>query len=122
MALYLLLGGLAIIGYGFLVTGIALFLGDVFNLTNPLIAGLVIFLLALSLTPLRNRLQAMIDRYFFRGQIVYKDMQQSFGQELTQVMDLPGMVKLLRRTVDQSLSPVKLHIYMYDPFPLTTRR
>jgi hypothetical protein len=41
-------------------------------------------------------------------------MQQSFGQELTRVMDLAGMVKLIHHTVNQSFAPVKLHIFIYD--------
>jgi signal transduction histidine kinase len=114
--LYALLAVLAMAGYGLLVSGLSLILGDLFKPSNPLVMGLFVFVLALSLSPLRSRLQRLIDRYFFRGQIVYREMQQTFGQELTQVMDLEGMVHLLRRTVDQSLAPGQLHIYLYEPF------
>jgi signal transduction histidine kinase/putative methionine-R-sulfoxide reductase with GAF domain len=114
--LYTLLAGLATVGYGLLVSGLALILGDVFRPTNPLVVGLMIFILALGLMPLRNRLQTVIDRYFFRGQIIHREMLQKFGQDLTQVMDLEGMVDLLRRAVDQSLAPLHLHIYIYDSF------
>lgn len=114
--LYILLVGLTMTGYGLVVGGLSLILGDLFKPTNPLAMGLMIFILALSLNPLRNLLQRMIDRYFFRGQVVYREMQQSFGQELTQVMDLGGMADLLRRTVDQTLAPVQLHIFIFEPF------
>jgi signal transduction histidine kinase len=114
--LYAVLVVVAMSGYGLLVTGLSLILGNVFNLTNPLVLGLIVFILAISLGPLRNWLQSMIDRYFFRGQIVYREMQQTFGQELTQVMDLAGMVNLMRRTVDQALSPTQLHVFLYEAF------
>jgi len=63
-----------VIGFGLLVSGLVVILGGVFKLTNPLVAGLVVFLLALSLMPLRNRLQALIDRHFFREQSIYKEI------------------------------------------------
>jgi signal transduction histidine kinase len=114
--LYTLLVVVAMAGYGLVVSGLSLILGNVFRLSNPLVMGLVVFVLALSLGPLRSRLQGLIDRYFFRGQFVYREMQQTFGQELTQVMDLAGMVALLRKTVDQALLPAQLHIYLFEPF------
>jgi len=114
--LYVLLVGLAVAGYGLLVTGLSLAAGDLFNLTNPLAIGLLIFVLALSLSPVRSRLQDLIDRYFFRGQVIYREMEQEFGKELTQVMDLSGIVALLRRIVERAFSPAQLHIYLYEPF------
>ena len=113
--LYSILGGIAILGYGFLVSGIALILGDLLNLTNPFVAGLLIFLLALSLIPLRNRLQALIDHHFFHERIDYKEIQRLFGHELTQVTGISEILELLRRTVDQVLRPVAIHIYLFDP-------
>lgn len=112
--LYGLLAGLAMTGYALLVSGLSLLIGDWLHPTNPLVVGLTVFVLAVSLNPVRNYLQAAIDRYFFRGQIVYREMQQAFGHELTQVMELSAMVSLLRRYIEQAFSPSYLHIYVFD--------
>lgn len=113
--LYGLLAGLAMAGYGLLVSGLTLVFGDWFKPTNPLVIGVIVFALALALNPLRLRLQEMIDRYFFRGQIVFRELQQALSRELTQVMELSQMVRLLRRYVEQAFSPQYLHIFVYDP-------
>jgi signal transduction histidine kinase/putative methionine-R-sulfoxide reductase with GAF domain len=109
-----MLGGSVTIGSGLLVSGIALVFRDVFNPANPVVTGLAILLLALSLTPLYSRVKALIDRRFIRRQVDYGEMQQTFGQELTQVMDLPGVARLVGYTIDQALAPVKLHVFLYD--------
>ncbi len=112
--LYGLLAGMAMLGYGLIVSGASLAFGDWLRPNNPLIIGLMVFLLVVCLNPIRSYLQGVVDRYFFRGQIVYREMQQAFGHELTQVMDLAAMVRLLRRYVEQALSPSYLHIYVYE--------
>jgi signal transduction histidine kinase len=113
--LYAILAILTISSYIFLVGGLSLVFGNVISAGNPLVIGIFIFLLAIIFNPLRDYLQKAVDRYFFRGQIVYREMQQAFGRELTQVMELAEIVALLRRFIDQSLSPSFLHIYLYDP-------
>ena len=75
----------------------------------------MVFLLAVGLNPLRAYLQKVVDRYFFRGQVVYREMQQAFGHELTQQMELAEIVGLLRRYITQALTLSQLHIYVYDP-------
>lgn len=113
--MYGLLAALAMAGYGLLVSGLTLVFGDWFKPTNPLVIGAIVFALALAMNPIRNRLQEMIDRYFFRGQIVFRELQQALSRELTQVMELSEMVRLLRRYVEQAFSPQFLHIFVYDP-------
>ncbi|MBN1148600.1 MAG: GAF domain-containing protein [Anaerolineales bacterium] len=113
--LYAFMTGLAVAGYALLVGGLGLVFGDVLRPTSPILVGLMVFLLAVGLNPLRAYLQGVIDRYFFRGQVVYRGMQQAFGHELTQQMELVEIVGLLRRYVEQALSPAQLHIYVYDP-------
>ncbi len=115
VVLYAILATLTITSYVLLVGGLSLIFGEVISPANPLVIGVFIFLLALAFNPLRDYLQRAVDRYFFRGQVVYREMQQAFGRELTQVMELAEIIALLRRYIDRSLSPSFLHIYIYDP-------
>ncbi|MFM8321577.1 MAG: GAF domain-containing protein [Chloroflexota bacterium] len=112
--LYGLLAGMVMVGYALVVSGASLLFGGLVQAANPLLVGLVVFLIAIGLGPLRGRLQALIDRYFFRGQIVYRETQQAFGRELTQVMELGAIVRLLRRYVDQAFAPSDLHVFVFD--------
>jgi signal transduction histidine kinase/putative methionine-R-sulfoxide reductase with GAF domain len=112
--LYSLLTVLAIVGYALLVTGMSVILGDVLKPTNPFVVGLMVFLLALGLDPVRKFIRRVIDRFFFRNQIEYREKQQSFGRDLTQIKESVEIVGLLRRYVNQTLFPSRLHIYLYN--------
>ena len=112
--LYALLSIMAVAGYALLVSGISLLLGGRLPATNPYLVGLMIFLLALSLNPLRTRLQKRVDTAFFRGQQVYRERVQAFSGELNPAMDLLTIIGLLREYVNKSLSPIQLHIFVLD--------
>jgi signal transduction histidine kinase len=115
IVLYALLAVLAMASYMLLVGGLSLLVGDVLKPTNPLLVGLMVFLLAISLNPVRNYLQGAVDRFFFKGQLVYRELQQSFAHELTQAMELATIIELLRSFVERAMSPAYLHLYVYDP-------
>jgi len=113
--LYALMAGLVMAGYALLVGGASLIFGQSLRLNNPLLIGLMVFILAVGLNPLRNYLQGAVDRFFFKGQVVYRELQQSFSRELTKSMELPEILDVFRRYVDQSIAPLYLHIFIYDP-------
>jgi signal transduction histidine kinase len=112
---YALLTVMVAAGYALLVAGITLIFGETFIIQNPFIIGIFIFLLALSLIPLRNLIQRSIDSVFSHGQAAYRTRLQSFGRELTRAMDLSAILNLLRVYVQENLKPVHLHIFTHDP-------
>jgi signal transduction histidine kinase/putative methionine-R-sulfoxide reductase with GAF domain len=114
--LYAGLAGIAMAGYALLVGGLSMVVGGVLRPADPLMIGLLVFLLAIGLNPVRLYLQRVIDRFFFRGQIVYREKSQAFARELTQVMELDEIVSVLRRYCEEALQPSYLHIYVFDPF------
>jgi signal transduction histidine kinase len=114
-AVYALLSVLALGGYALLVSGLALIFGGTFRVDNPLFVGLLVFVLALGLDPLRNRLRQFVDNAFFRGQRAYESRVRNFSRDLTNIADLPAIVRILRQHVSSSLLPETLHIYTYDP-------
>ncbi len=114
--LYALLTILAVSGYALLVSGLSLILGDRIAANNPLLIGLMVFVLTLLLNPLRTKLQNLIDQVFFRGQQVYRERSEAFSRELNPAMDLALIISLLRKYVDETLAPEQLHIYLRDTF------
>ena len=112
--LYLLLSGLAVLMYALLVSGLALVFGSALRPTSPIAVGLMVFVLALLLNPLRERLQQAVDAVFFRGTSAYRDRLQVFGHALTQAIDLPAIADLLRQSINGSLLPSQLHIFFHD--------
>ncbi|MCC6956867.1 MAG: GAF domain-containing protein [Anaerolineales bacterium] len=115
VVLYSLLGGLAMAGYALLVGGANILLGQALQPTNPLLVGLMVLIVAIGLNPLRNYLQGAVDRFFFKGQLVFRELLQSFGRELTNAMEMSEIVAVLRRYVDDALAPEYLHVFVYDP-------
>ena len=113
--LYALLSILALGGYALLVSGLTLIFGQTFQVTNPLFVGLLVFVLALGLNPLRNRLQHFVDNIFFRGVRAYEQRVRDFSREMTNTVDLAVIVRTLRQHIASSLLPEHLHIYIFDP-------
>jgi signal transduction histidine kinase/putative methionine-R-sulfoxide reductase with GAF domain len=115
VVLYALLTVLALGGYALLVSGLTLIFGQVFQVTRPLFVGLVVFILALGLNPLRNWLQRFVDGVFFRGVQAYEQRVSVFSREMTNTVDLAVIVRKLREHIQGSLCPDPLHVYLYDP-------
>ncbi len=104
---------LIVIGYALLVSGLSLvFAGSV--QANPIISGLIFFILALAVLPLRQRLQHTLDSIFFHGPGAYQEKLETFSAGLADLADLPSILQLLRGSIEQSLMPAVLHIYIYD--------
>ncbi len=82
---------------------------------DPLLIGLMSFLLAAIFDPLRRRLQSSIDALFFRGQTIYRERLQDFSHQLTQTINLDKIIQVLREYVTDSLKPAQLHIFLHDP-------
>ena len=101
-------------GYALIVTGLTFVLGDMIDYSSPYVIGLIVFLLAFALQPLRERLQTAINAVFGRNRVAYREDMQIFGRELTQAVDETTILKLLRTHIGQSLSPTHMHIFLFD--------
>ena len=112
--LYALLMVLTVVGYGLLVAGLSLIFGESIQADSPIAIGLMVFLLILVFNPLRNYLQRVIDRLFFRGQQVYQERATAFRQELTPAMSFDQILALLRRYIESTAMPEQLHIFIRD--------
>ncbi len=114
--LYGLLTLLVASGYAILVSGFSLIIEGTLLPSNPYLVGLVIFILALCLNPLRLYLQKRVDEVFFRGKAIFQEQLQSFSRELTETSDYPLIIQLVRAFVDEALQPYPLHLYLFDEY------
>lgn len=103
------------VGYALLTTGVSLILGSTLASNSPVINALIVFVTALLFVPIRDGSKYMIDAMFFRGQKAFQDRLQTFSGELTREVDLPGILKNLRRYIEDTLMPSRLHVFIYDP-------
>ncbi len=115
VVLYTFIAAFTAVGYALLVSGLSLVLGNLADLNRPVLEGLVFFVLALLINPVRLRFQNTIDQIFFRGERAYQDRIQKFNSELTRVVDLESALRILRGYIERTLLPSSLHIFIYDP-------
>ncbi|HEY5729920.1 MAG TPA: PDZ domain-containing protein, partial [Anaerolineales bacterium] len=109
---YALLTVFVVAAYGLFVSGIALVIPMPSD--NPYLIGGLVFVIAVLLNPLRNRLQVLVDGTFFRGQRAYEDRIRTFSHEMTRALDIEAIGRVIRRQVMATLTPDRLHIYTYD--------
>ena len=112
--LYGLMMVLVMGGYALLVAGAGIVLKNLIPPGSPLIVGLAVFILAVLFDPVRKQLEKTVDGAFFQGEKAYQDRLQTFSGDLSTVVEVSGIIKLLREYIDHSLSPQRFHIFIYD--------
>lgn len=112
--MYAALTVIAGVGYALLISGLSLIFNETIEVDSPFLIGTMVFFLALFLNPFRNRLQMIVDSLFFKGDSIYRQQVKTFGEELSQVVELNDIVNLLRQQIDKHLRPTRLHIFVYD--------
>jgi len=111
------------VSYALLVSGSSLIFGDLLPNRYPILVGIVVFIIALSIYPLRTRLQKRVDAAFFRGLEAYQESLQAFGRELTQLTDLEKIIQLLHEYIESAISPQDyLYILLMIPVPIMLHR
>lgn len=115
VTLYGLMAILVAFGYALLVTGLGVAAKDFLPGDSPLIIGVAIFVIALLLNPIRQALERTVNAIFFRGQRTYQDRLQTFSGELTNLVDVQAITKMVRQYVEEALLPSRFHLYLLDP-------
>ncbi|GIK10442.1 MAG: hypothetical protein JETCAE02_25490 [Anaerolineaceae bacterium] len=111
---YVLLSVLLIGAYGMIVSGVSLIFREQMPTNNPLLIGGLAFLVAVSISPLHQRLQGLVEQRLFRGQRAYLQSQQDFMHKLAHIVDQAGVSLVLRENLMTTLAPDRAHIYVYD--------
>ncbi|MFQ6101284.1 MAG: adenylate/guanylate cyclase domain-containing protein [Anaerolineae bacterium] len=81
---------------------------------DPVLLSVVVLVLILLFNPLRNRVQRLVDRVFFREPVDYRATLQDFSHGLTQTLDLGAVLEEIGRQVERTLHPVRQWVYLYD--------
>ena len=75
--------------------------------TSP-ISGIIAFLiLAVLFLPIRNRLQIILDKLFFREKQNYQKILESFSRAVTSIRHSDELIELLVKTVDETIKPAR---------------
>jgi len=109
---YVLLTVLVVAAFGFLVSSIISIIPMPSD--SPYLVGGLVFVIIVLFNPVRNRIQALVDGMFFRGQRAYEERIRTFSREMTSTLNIEGIVCIIRQQVMETLGPDHLHIYMYD--------
>jgi len=110
-----ILDGLLALGYALLATGLTFLVGGSLITSRPLtLSGIFVFL-ALSLLPLYRALEKYLEAVLFQSDKALTERLNTLMRELTRAIDLPHILTLVRKAVNETLHPKILHIYLHDP-------
>ncbi len=98
--------------YG-LVAGVSFLVQRAIQPSNPMVIATYLLVLVLGLTPLRNLIQRLIDRIFYRSPADYRRVLTHLSQNLVVTPNLDQTLQLLENELQQALSPEKFVIYLY---------
>ncbi len=115
LVLYILLMVAIVAGYTLLVTGVSLVLyGSVFP-AHPLAIGFAIFVVAILILPVRQKLEDVVDFMFLHGKRGYQAQIKQFQSDLSKQVNITAVISLLQKAISRSLTPVRMHIFILDP-------
>ena len=100
--------------YALLVGGLSVLAGTQLDNNQPLLVGVVVFIIAMVVYPLRESLQTHIDSAFFKGGTAHQTSLQAFGHELTLLTDVNSILELLTSYIEKSFSPSRTLVYTID--------
>jgi two-component system NtrC family sensor kinase len=82
---------------------------------HPLILPVFLALLmTLLFDPIRKKVQAFIDRLFFRGRYDYHQLLRDISGEMTSLLRLDQIRKLLLESIDAALHVTQVCLFIYD--------
>jgi PAS domain S-box-containing protein len=81
---------------------------------NPWLIALYLLLLVFGLMPLRNLVQRLIDRLFYRSPADYQRVLNNLAAGLVITPDIERTVELLQEQIGLALAPEEFVIYLYD--------
>lgn len=74
----------------------------------------LVLLLALVFPPLKIKVQAALDRYFFRGEVNYENVLREITHAVTTTLDAESVLQLSCHVIRRTLHPEYVAIYIVD--------
>ncbi|RME06416.1 MAG: PAS domain S-box protein, partial [Anaerolineae bacterium] len=81
---------------------------------DPLVIALYLFLLVISLNPLRRLMMRAIDRLFYRTRADYRRSLMHLSQQLSISPEMEHTLHLLEQELHDTLAPQRVLVYLYD--------
>jgi signal transduction histidine kinase len=111
---YTILSFLVTVSFALLVTGLGLFTWEILPRENYFAVGFIFFIIAVLLIPIREWLQTLVDRLFFRGDKVYKDLLQEFAEKIDPKMEITEISEVLKTYISETIIPLNIHLFIID--------
>jgi PAS domain S-box-containing protein len=103
---------LTIMAYFLVVNGLSQLFAIRAN--DPIVLSIFVLALTLAFNPLRNWIQRLVDRVFFRQTVDYHTALQDFSHELTRTLDLNAVLAEVGRRIEEALRPSRQWVCLYD--------
>lgn len=114
-AVYTAVTGLVVLAYTGAIAVTDLVLASSEVSTSPVVGAAVsAVLVVVLLNPLFLRVQGAVDRLFFRGRVDMQRTIEQVSEVMGGILDLPRIVVLLGRTVEEQLHPLRQELYLLD--------
>ena len=81
---------------------------------NPFILALFVLILVIFVSLLRDRVQLLVDRIFYKGRKDYRSILQDFSRALTTILDLSHLLDMLAQRVRDVLHAERTAVILLD--------
>jgi signal transduction histidine kinase len=82
--------------------------------SNPFILAIFVLFLVIFMSPLRDRVQLLVDSVFYKDRKDYRSILQDFSRALTTILDLPYLLDMLVERVQDVLHAERAAIILLD--------
>jgi PAS domain S-box-containing protein len=111
---YVLTTGVALGAFYGIITGISLLLRAAVRSDNPLVMALYLLVLVIAFIPIRDFIQRVIDRFFYRSHADYRRVLSNLSKSLVVTTDINQTLALLTGELGNALSPEKILLFLFE--------
>lgn len=111
---YSIMLGTLIVSIFLIALGGTLIAVDLFNANSVLTISIILFIMVMGFSPLRNRVQEQIDRVYFRARLNYQQKLEEFGQDVARSLPFAELTLKFRQALQENVSPSRVFIFLID--------
>lgn len=109
---YMLSMVVAIVGFIFLLSYVGFFLSDHFGLSSVLSTSAIALTVAVLFQPLRQGIERLVDRYFYREVRDYSAVLLGLGKSLSSILNVDRLAKYMNEVITAYMHPDRVYIYV----------